>query len=118
MPNVKYYFGPMARIVTIDIVDKTEFEGGFQIFVRTGDQSDQNFLEALVVEFGAPDIVLDDGSHMMGHINASFDVLFPRLSANGIYLVENMDGAYWPVRGGGSESRRPSSSAVKLSWTP
>jgi hypothetical protein len=68
---------------------------------RYGDQSDSKFLNELVEEFGPPDIVLDDGSHMMGDINASFDVLFPRMSQKGTYLVEDLDGAYWPERGGG-----------------
>ena len=96
----KYYFGPTARIVTIDIHNKKAFEES-QIYVRTGSQADPNFLQELVAEFGAPDIVLDDGSHMMEHINVSFDVLCPRMSPKGVYLVEDLDGAYWKVRGGG-----------------
>jgi cephalosporin hydroxylase len=96
----KYYFGPMATIVTIDIARRPEFAEN-QIIVRTGDQSDPLFLNELIKEFGPPDIVLDDGSHMMDHINASFDVLFPKMSNKGVYLVEDLDGAYWPERGGG-----------------
>jgi len=96
----KYYLGPSARIVTIDITKKVEFQES-QIYVRTGDQSDPEFLNSVLDEFGPPDIVLDDGSHMMQHINASFDVLFPRMSNKGTYLVEDLDGAYWPERGGG-----------------
>ena len=96
----KHYFGPSARIVTIDIFPRPEFTET-QIFVRTGDQSDPEFLSGLIKEFGPPDIVLDDGSHMMPHINASFEALFPHMSANGVYLVEDLDGAYWPERGGG-----------------
>lgn len=55
----KRYLGPMARIVTIDIVPKNIEES--QIYVRTGDQSDETFLRSLVNEFGRPDIVIDDG---------------------------------------------------------
>ena len=96
----KYYFGPLARIVTIDIADNSAYAEQ-QIFPRRGDQSDPVFLNALVDEFGPPDIVLDDGSHLMKHINASFDVLFPRMSPAGTYLVEDLDGAYWASNGGG-----------------
>ena len=96
----KYYFGPMARIVTIDIEEKRGIEEP-QIFVRRGNQADPVFLHELLAEFGPPDIVLDDGSHMMEHINASFDVIFPHMSRSGVYLVEDLDGAYWPDRGGG-----------------
>jgi hypothetical protein len=39
--------------------------------------------------------VLDDGSHVMSHINASFTVLYPGLNRNGVYLVEDLHTAYW-----------------------
>ncbi|MBV9859805.1 MAG: class I SAM-dependent methyltransferase [Alphaproteobacteria bacterium] len=96
----KYYFGPMCRIVTIDIADKKEFAES-QIFVRTGSQDDAEFLGNIVAEFGPPDIVLDDGSHLMTHINASFRALFPAMSTNGTYLVEDLNTAYWADFGGG-----------------
>ena len=72
-----------------------------QIFVRTGDQGDPSFLRKVIEEFGAPDIVFDDGSHLMKHVNASFDVLYPLMSPKGIYLVEDLSTAYWPEAGGG-----------------
>ena len=90
----------MARIVTIDIRSLPEFNET-QIYVRTGDQSDPVFLNGLVQKFGPPDIVLDDGSHRMEHVNASFDVLFPQMSPGGVYLVEDLNTAYWPEFGGG-----------------
>jgi len=96
----KYYFGPMAKIVTIDIQSLPQFNET-QIFVCTGDQSDPVFLNGLIQEFGPPDIVLDDGSHLMKHINASFEVLFPQMSPKGVYLVEDLGGSYWPEYGGG-----------------
>jgi hypothetical protein len=96
----KYYFGPRSRIITIDIRDNRAFEEP-QIFPRMGNQSDTTFLQQLLDEFGPPDLVCDDGSHMMPDINASFAFLFPRMSPNGTYLVEDLDGAYWPDRGGG-----------------
>lgn len=96
----KYYFGPRARIVSIDIRPVKHIEEE-QILIRTGDQSDERFLSAIIDEFGPPDIVCDDGSHMMEHINATFDYVFPRIRETGVYLVEDLDGAYWPERGGG-----------------
>lgn len=96
----KAYFGPLARIVTVDVRDCSHMACA-QVFPRQGDQSDQRFLHALVEEFGAPDIVLDDGSHMMAHVNATFDVLFPALQRDGVYVVENLNTAYWPDFGGG-----------------
>jgi hypothetical protein len=96
----KHYFGPRARIVTVDIKDNSACAEQ-QIFPQQGDQADPEFLGRIIDEFGPPDIVMDDGSHMMRDINASFDFLFPTMSSNGVYLVEDLDGAYWPQRGGG-----------------
>jgi hypothetical protein len=96
----KYYFGPYARIITIDVEDKRQCEE-LQIYPRRGSQSDTGFLSALLEEFGLPDIVLDDGSHMMDDISATFEFMFPRMHGNGVYMVEDLDGAYWPARGGG-----------------
>jgi hypothetical protein len=96
----KRYFGPMARIVTIDVRDCSHVAES-QIYVRTGSQNDEVFLNGLLGEFGSPDIVLDDGSHRMPDVNKSFDVLFPHLKSGGVYLVEDLNTAYWPDMGGG-----------------
>ena len=97
----KEYFGPLAQIVTIDInPDCKAFEDA-QIKVRIGDQSDPAFLAQVIAEFGPPDIVLDDGSHMMAHVISSFKFLYPRTAHNGIYLVEDLHTAYWENYGGG-----------------
>ena len=95
------YFGPLARIVGIDIdpACRAHEEGG--VMVRIGDQSDLAFLDEIVGEFGVPDVVLDDGSHQMAHIQASFDHLYPKLLKNGVYMVEDLHTAYWPRFGGG-----------------
>lgn len=102
----KRHFGPHARIVGIDInADCKTFEED-QIEVRIGDQSDENFLQGLVDEFGAFDIVLDDGSHVMSHIQTTFRFLYPRMPKNGVYLVEDLHTAYWDEFEGGL--RKPS----------
>ena len=50
---------------------------------------------------GGLDVVIDDGSHVMEHLHASFRTLFPLLSDGGVYLVEDLHTAYWPQYGGG-----------------
>ena len=59
------------------------------------------FLQSILDEFGTPDIVLDDGSHRMSHILASFQFLYPRLAKNGIYMVEDLHTSYWEEYEGG-----------------
>jgi hypothetical protein len=102
----KRYFGPHARIVGIDINPACKSFEEDQIDVRIGDQSDEKFLRGLIDELGAPDIVLDDGSHMMSHLTASFRFLYPQMAKNGIYLVEDLHTAYWDEFEGGL--RKPS----------
>jgi len=97
----KRYFGPHARIVGIDINSMAKAYEEDQIDVRIGDQSDEKFLEAVIEEFGAPDIVLDDGSHMMSHVNSTFRFLYPRMAKNGVYMVEDLHTAYFEECEGG-----------------
>jgi hypothetical protein len=95
------YFGPFAQIVGIDIDKRCKAHDDGTLAVRIGDQSDPRFLQSIVDEFGIPDVVLDDGSHRMGHIAASFDFLYPKMDKNGVYLIEDLHTAYWPKFGGG-----------------
>jgi len=103
----KRYFGPLARIVTIDINPERVSLGDEQVTVRIGDQSDVGFLSELVDEFGTPDIVLDDGSHRAEHVTATFRFLYPKTAHNGIYMVEDLHTSYWEDFGGGF--RKPGS---------
>ena len=96
----KRFFGPHAQIVGIDIAPRCKAFEEDQIAVRIGSQDDPGFLESVIAEFGPPDIVIDDGSHIMQHVTASFAVLYKRLSKNGVYLVEDLHTAYRPEYGG------------------
>lgn len=89
-----------SRIVGIDIVDKTHFREP-RIDIRQCNQTDSEELIRLCDEYGGFDIIIDDGSHVNEQVIGSFHVLFPRLRANGIYAVEDVQTAYWPNCGGG-----------------
>jgi hypothetical protein len=95
------YFGPFAIIVGIDINPLCRQVEEPQIHIRIGSQDDTEFLDSILAEFGDPDIVIDDGSHIQQHINATFNFLYPRVVKNGIYLVEDLHAAYWDDHGGG-----------------
>ena len=97
----KRYFGPHAQIVGLDIRPEcAKFEED-QIAVRIGNQRDTGFLDSVLQEFGAPDAVLDDGSHEMDDVTIAFRHLYPRVDRNGVYMVEDMHAAYWEKYGGG-----------------
>lgn len=102
----KQYFGPYARIIGIDTNPECKTFEEDQIEVHIGQQQDHQFLQNVINEVGTPDIVLDDGSHVMSHIIASFRFLYPKVSKNGIYAVEDLHTAYWDEFEGGL--RKPS----------
>jgi SAM-dependent methyltransferase len=97
----KRFLGPHARILGIDINPACRSYEEDQIAIAIGDQSDCDFLQKIISTTGAPDIVIDDGSHVMEHVNKSFSFLYPRVSRNGVYLVEDMHTSYWEEFGGG-----------------
>jgi hypothetical protein len=97
----KRYFGPHARIIGIDINPECKTFEDDQIEVHIGPQQDPQFLQSVLSEVGAPDIIVDDGSHVMSHITSSFQFLYPRMTKNGVYLVEDLHTAYWDEFDGG-----------------
>lgn len=88
------YLGPKATIFGIDINPDCASVSGIDGQVRIGSQADPAFLAQVVREMGGVDVVLDDGSHIGRHIRASLDALFPLLSQNGIYMIEDVHTAY------------------------
>ena len=101
----KRYLGSHAQIVGIDVRPECASYQEDQIAVRIGSQNDEDFLNTVLHEFGPPDVVLDDGSHLMEHMSASFQYLYPRMASTGVYIVEDLHAAYWEELGGGL--RRP-----------
>lgn len=94
----KEYF-PHSIIHAIDIRDKSNYESD-RIRVYQGDQNDSEFLKRIAKEAGRFDIIIDDGSHVSKHIITSFITLFPFLKPNGIYVIEDLQTAYWTAYGG------------------
>ncbi len=101
LPIWKKWLGPLATVVGIDINPDCAALATPDYQVRIGNQSDPEFLKAIVTEFGQPSIVIDDGSHKQDDMLTSFAVLFPYLVNNGVYLVEDTHACYWPKFGGG-----------------
>lgn len=97
----KRYFGPHARIIGIDVRPECKAFEEDQIEIYIGPQQDHQFLQSLIAEIGPPDIVLDDGSHVMSHIIGTFQYLYPQVAKNGIYMVEDLHTAYWEEYEGG-----------------
>lgn len=92
------YFPRAVRIVGIDIRDHcAQYDDpANNMFVRIGDQADEQFLRALVEEFGQFDVVLDDGAHTPTATLTAFRYLFTHgLRDGGTYLVEDLSHCYF-----------------------
>lgn len=97
----KGYFGPFVKIIGIDIDPACKAYEEDQIHICIGDQSDTEFLQGIINKYGQPDVVLDDGSHIMQHVCATFDFLYDKISGNGLYFIEDLHTVYSEQYGGG-----------------
>jgi hypothetical protein len=91
------YLHPESAIVGIDINPKTsQFDNPSErLHIRIGAQQDTDFLHSVLCEFGAFDVILDDGSHMTSHMVDTFRYLFPNgLASGGVYIVEDIGTNY------------------------
>jgi hypothetical protein len=107
------YFGPDAVIFGIDIDPACAEVVSAPNQVRIGSQIDPQFLLGVAAEMGSLDIVLDDGSHVASHQRISFETLFPRLSEGGLYIIEDLQTAYWADYDGGYRRRGSAIERVK-----
>ncbi len=101
-------FFPKAQIVGIDI-QKKEMDLGERVSILQGSQVDAEFLETLVRDHGPFDVIIDDGSHRNEHVVTSFQLLYPTLAEGGIYVVEDVQTAFFPRFGGSLEMTAPNS---------
>jgi hypothetical protein len=97
-----HYFGPQARIIGADLSeDVRQFAApGAELYI--GDQADPDFLRDMLAKIGTPiDIFIDDGGHTMEQQRVTFEICFPALAENAVYLCEDVHTSYWPPYGGG-----------------
>lgn len=104
------YF-PRSSIVGVDLYDK-DVRLGRRVVFRKADQSVPAELLSIVQEVGAPDIVIDDGSHIGEHVHTTFRTLFPLMPAGAWYVIEDLSTSYSGKYGGGRPA--PGSTAIGL----
>ena len=99
------YFGKGATIYGIDIDPRCKEleERGTKILI--GDQEDRDFLQSVIEETGPIDVLIEDGGHAFGQQIATFEVCYPAMSENGVFLIEDLHTSYWPRFGGGLRRR-------------
>ena len=97
----KEYFGEGSRIVGVDINPDCKVHEGEGIEVFIGSQDDPALIDTIFAKYPHVDLVLDDGSHMMRHMIATFELMYDRVQPKGVYMVEDTHTCYWSEYGGG-----------------
>lgn len=97
----KDYFGPQAKIYGVDIDPRCKQFEEENVRILIGDQGNRTFLRQLKQEIPRPDILIDDGGHLMHQQIATFEELYPFVADDGVYLCEDLHTSYWPSWGGG-----------------
>lgn len=97
----KHYFGPKALVYGVDTEPSTKTLEEPQIQIFVGDQANADFLMSVVAAAPRIDILIDDGGHTMRQQEVTFKTLFPHISADGVYLCEDLHTSYWGEFGGG-----------------
>ncbi|GAA3507443.1 class I SAM-dependent methyltransferase [Streptomyces showdoensis] len=94
-------FFPRGEVFGLDLYDKTALTEP-RITALVGDQNDPEYLTAMAREHGPFDLVIDDGSHVNEHVRTSFRTLFPLVRPGGLYVIEDLQTAYFGDFGGSS----------------
>jgi hypothetical protein len=59
------------------------------IYVEIGDATTPAFISKVTEKYGPFDIIIDDGGHTNTAVIKSFELLFPHVKENGLYIVED-----------------------------
>lgn len=97
---------PDAKIVGVDIrdpnpevtnhIERLGFSDRISLYYNTSQNDEAKLAGILEKEFpNGMDLVIDDASHLYELTKASFDILFPRLTPGGMYIVEDWAWAHW-----------------------
>jgi len=91
LKSIRESFKKSTCILGLDIDDrcKSYQDTENNIYVEIGDATDSNFIQQITKKYGTFDIILDDGSHTNKDVINSFELLFPLLNDNGLYIVED-----------------------------
>ena len=83
-----------CKIVGADIEDKNMYASE-RIEIRRLDQSSREQLSKFDDCIDA-DLIIDDGSHIMGHQQITIGTLFPKLKPGGFYILEDLHTSFYP----------------------
>ncbi len=90
----KDYLGSGSQIIGIDINPMCKELESDNIEIFIGSQKDPELVNLIFSKYPKVDILIDDGSHKIQDIKASFDLIYHRMHAEGIYIIEDVQAVY------------------------
>jgi len=88
------YFGPKVHVYGVDIEPSCSIYASEGVKIFIGNQGDRLFWQDFRQKVPTLDIVIDDGSHDPEHQIVSLEELLPFLRPGGVYLCEDVVGAF------------------------
>jgi SAM-dependent methyltransferase len=92
----KHYFGCGCHVYGVDIQEACKAYEDDSVTILVGDQEDRDFWKEVRGKVPALDIVIDDGGHMPHQQIVTLEELLPHLRPGGVYLCEDVYGAFHP----------------------
>lgn len=86
-----------AEIHGVDIHPKSINIPGVDIHI--GRQDNPEFWQNFLLYRDAPEVIIDDASHINPLTLKTFNILWPMLAAGGIYIIEDVHTSYWHDHG-------------------
>lgn len=90
------YLGTECHIYGVDIDPSCKAYEDERTTIFIGDQSDPELWAKVVRELPEIDIVLDDGGHQAFQQIPTFEALFPKIAAGGVFICEDIHGPGHP----------------------
>lgn len=95
LDQLRFFLGADAQLVGADVDPAARDACAGRFPVAVGDQTDPEFLDSIVAEYGPFDVIIDDGGHSMRQQITAIERLFPTLNEGGVYIVEDTHTSYW-----------------------
>lgn len=89
-------FFKFAKIYGVDISEECLNYNLLDAKIFIGDITNKDFAHEVIMEInGGVDVFIDDGSHLSNEQIETFEFIFPKINAGGMYIIEDLQSSYF-----------------------